>query len=177
MRRFVGVLTQPQTYRNLAYLLLGLPLGTLWFALLVTGVSVAVPMVVVALLGIPMLLGMWHITRSAANLERTAASTLLRCPLASAPITSPPGNVWVRLRSMSRDPYRWREAGYLALRFPIGIATFTVAVTAVGIPVAVVAWSWPLAPVALVLLVAGFHVVNAVADACARWATTSLRLS
>ena len=27
-RRFVGIVTEPQTYRNVVYLLLGLPLGT-----------------------------------------------------------------------------------------------------------------------------------------------------
>ena len=57
LRRFVGVVAEPQSYRNLAYLLLGLPLGTLWFTLIVTGVSVSISMLVVALLGIPMLLG------------------------------------------------------------------------------------------------------------------------
>ena len=48
-RRLFGVIVQPQSYRNVAYLLLGLPLGTMWFTVLVTGVAVGVSMLVVAL--------------------------------------------------------------------------------------------------------------------------------
>jgi hypothetical protein len=63
-RRFFGVVAQPQSYRNLAYLLLGLPLGTLWFSVLVTLASVSVSMLVVALLGIPLLIGTWYAVRA-----------------------------------------------------------------------------------------------------------------
>ena len=89
-------------------------------------------MLVVALLGIPMLLGTL-VRRSArfANVERGAANVLLGRHLARAPMASADrGNLWVRLRSMSSERDRWRELGYLMLRFPVGIATFTVAVTA-----------------------------------------------
>ena len=48
LRRFFGVVAQPDSYRNIAFLLLGLPLGTIWFSVLVTGASVAVSMIVVA---------------------------------------------------------------------------------------------------------------------------------
>ena len=64
LRRWFGVVTAARTYRNLAFLLLGLPLGTLWFTLVVTGVTVSASMIVVALIGIPMLLGMWYVTRA-----------------------------------------------------------------------------------------------------------------
>jgi len=69
--------SQPDSYRNIAYLLIGLPLGTIWFTVLVTGVSVALSMLVIALLGIPMLLGLWYVTRSLANVERRVANALL----------------------------------------------------------------------------------------------------
>ena len=41
-RRFFGVVRSSQTYRNIAYLLLGLPLGTAWFVALITAVSVGI---------------------------------------------------------------------------------------------------------------------------------------
>src|SRR3546814_15678788 len=47
------------------------------------------------------------------------------------------GNLWVRFKGMSRDRARWREFCYLMLRFPAGIATFTLAVTALTAPVIV----------------------------------------
>lgn len=45
--------------------------------------------------------------------------------------------MWVRLTSMSRKRARWRELGDLLLRFPVGVATVAVAVTAVATPAVV----------------------------------------
>jgi Putative sensor len=204
MRRIFGVVGQPQSYRNIGYLLLGLPLGTIWFTALVSGVSVGISMLVVALLGIPMLLGVWYLTRWFANVERSTANALLGQNLAYAAMDSPArGNVWTRLRSMTRDRDRWRELGYLLLRFPVGVATFTVAVTALATPfivayapfaaryggnhpfgnwsqssriedVASSSWSWFLVPLGAAMLIAAFHLVNAVAGACGRWTTGRL---
>jgi hypothetical protein len=205
LRRYFGVATRSQSYRNLCYLLLGLPLGTAWFTLLVTGVSVAFSMVVIALLGIPLLVGAWYVTRAFANVERAVANVLLGQHIAHAPMrTGVRGNLWVRLRSMTRQRDRWRELGYLMLRFPAGIATFVAAVTVLATPLLIAyapfaaryegdhpfgdwamssrmedvassaPWSWLLVPLGAVLLVGSLHVVNAVARACARWSTAWL---
>jgi hypothetical protein len=138
VHRFFGVVARPQSYRNIAYLLLGLPLGTLWFSVLVSVASVSVSMLVVALLGIPMLIGMWYAVRAFANVERAVASTLLDQHVDQAPMAAGvSGNLWARFKGMSSDRARWREFGYLMLRFPAGIATFTLAVTALSVPAAV----------------------------------------
>ena len=69
-------------------------------------------MIVVALLGIPLLLGMWYVIRACANVERVTANALLEQQIPIAPMMSPDtGNVWVRLRSMCRTVTggaRWR---------------------------------------------------------------------
>lgn len=203
LRRFFGVVAEPNSYRNLGYLLVGLPLGTIWFSVLVSGISVGVSMLVVALLGIPMLLGLWYVTRAFANVERRVANVLLDQDLPSAPFAAPErGNLWVRLRAMTRDRDRWRELGYLMLRFPAGIATATAAVTALTTPVMVAyapihiryddhpfgdwalstrmeevassSWSWLLVPLGLVMLFGSFHLLNAIARACGRWTTAWL---
>ena len=138
-RRFFGVVARPQSYRNLAYLMLGLPLGTLWFSVLVTVASVSVSMLVVALLGIPMIIGTWYAVRAFANVERAVAHTLLDEHIDQAPMAARvSGNLWVRFKTMGSDRVRWRELGYLLLRFPAGITTFTLAVTALTAPVMVV---------------------------------------
>jgi hypothetical protein len=206
MRRIFGVVTRPQSYRNIGYLLLGLPLGTIWFGVLVSGLSVAVSMVVVALIGVPMLWGMWYLTRWCANVERTTANVLLGTRLAAAPIpTTTRGNVWVRLRAMTSERDRWRELGYLLARFPVGIATFTAAVTALATPflvafapfsaryggdhpfghwsqsarmedVAGSPWAWFLVPLGAAMLIIAFHLINALARVCARRATAWLAI-
>lgn len=201
--RFFGVVIDPDSYRNIAYLLLGLPLGILWFTVLVTGVSVSASMLIVALTGIPMLVGMWYLARLFANVERFVANTLLHEHLAYAPITSPHrGNLWVRLRAMSQEQDRWHEVAFLTLRFPVGITTFTAATTALSAPLLVVwapfnarlvdhpfgdwalsarmedvassPWSWFLVPLGLLLLVVAFHLLNRLARACARWTRSSV---
>jgi hypothetical protein len=105
---------------------------------------------------------------------------------------------------MSADRTRRRELGYLVLRFPVGVATSVLAVTALAVPVVVASapfaarrgverpfgdwagsgriediassspWSWLLVPLGLVLLIGSFHLMNAVARACARWAAAWL---
>jgi Putative sensor len=200
VRRFFSVVAQPQSYRNLGYLLLGLPLGTIWFSVLISAVSVGLSMLVVALLGIPLLLGTWYVIRAFANVERGTATALLGIRLAPAPMEAPHrGNLWVRLRSMSGDRDRWRELAYLVLRLPVGIATFTIAVTAVATPFLVASapftarygndhpfgewsqssrvediatsspWSWFLVPLGLAMLFVSFHLMNLLARACGRW--------
>ena len=202
-RRVVDVVARPQSYRNIAYLLLGLPLGTAWFAVLVTAVSTSVSLLVVALLGIPLLLATWYAVRAFADIERFVAGVLLGEHLPAAPLPSGHrGNLWVRLKAMSAERDRWRELGFLALRFPAGVATFTVAVTAMTVPFVVAyapiearrvdepfgnwfwsgeleraagsGWGWLLVPVGAGLLLAGFHLVNGVARLCGRWAAAWL---
>jgi len=203
-RHIVGVVADPQSYRNLGYLLLGLPIGTLWFTVLVTALSVGFSMIVVALLGIPMLLGTWYLTRWFANAERLTANVLLGQQLAAAPMAAPAhGNPWSQLRSMSAEHDRRRELGFLMLRFPAGIATFTAAVTALAVPVVVAMapftaryggeqpfgewshsarieaaasspWAWFLVPLGAVLLIGSFHLLNVLARACGRWTSAWL---
>ena len=204
LRRFFGVVVDPQSYRSIGYLLLGLLLGTVWFAVLVSGLAVGLSLLVVALLGIPILLGLWYVTRLFANVERSTANVLLAQHLAHQPVAAADrGNLWVRLRAMTRDPARWRELAYLMVRFPVGIATFTIAVTALAMPalvayapvaarsgeaepfgdwtlsprmqdVASSPWAWLLVPLGALMLIGSFHLLNALAKGCGRWAAAWL---
>lgn len=205
--RFFGVVTRPDSYRSIAYLLLGLPLGTIWFTAIVTGVSVAAGLVVVALVGIPLLLGLWYVTRAFGNVERAVANALLGQDLPFAPLAatgpSARGNPWARLRAMSAERDRRREAAYLLLRFPAGVASFTVATTALFAPLALAwapvnarisdhpfgdwalsarmedaatsSWSWLLIPAGALLFIGAFHLLHALARASARWNDAWLR--
>jgi hypothetical protein len=103
-RRVFDVIVQPQSYRNVAYLLLGLPLGIGWFTVLVAAAVVATSMLVVALVGIPLLVAFWYLTRVIANIERRIADALLGQQLSTVPINLPSGNLWTRLRALSAGP-------------------------------------------------------------------------
>jgi len=80
---FFSVIANPRSYLNILYLPLGLPLGTLSFTVLVTGFSVGLSMLVVALLGIPILIGFWYVVRGLMSLERGVAIGLLDEDIAS----------------------------------------------------------------------------------------------
>ena len=135
LHRFVGVVARAQSYRNIAYLLLGLALGTLWFSVLITVIATSAGLLVLALLGIPMLWATWYVVRAFANVERSITNALLHQTIPIAPIASGQrGNVWVRLKAMCREPARWCELWFLLLRLPAGIATFTAAVTLLATP-------------------------------------------
>ena len=204
MRRCFGVVTEAQSYRNIGYLLLGLVLASAWLTLLVTALSVSLSLVVVALLGIPLLVGTWHAVRAAANIERGLANVLLGQQLPPAPIAARHrGNVWVRLVAMSRERSRWRELAFLIVRIPVGIATFAIAVVALAVPCAVIwaptearrvddfgnwsastelhdllrsPWSWGLIPLGIGALVISFHLLNGLAARCGRWAAGWLEI-
>lgn len=199
-RRVFGVAVEPRTYRHIAYLLLGFVLATVWFTVLVSLLSVSVSLLIVALLGLPLLLGTWYVVRAFANVERAVANALLDQRIALAPMASGcRGNLWVRLKAMTRERNRWRELGFLLLRIPVGVATFTAAVVALTVPVVVAwapvqarrveepfgdwfwsselqdavagsPWSWLLVPAGLGLLLAALHLLSSMASACGRWA-------
>ena len=61
--------TEQRTYRVLLYLLLGLPLGILYFTIVVTGLSLGIGLIV-TLLGIPVLVITLLVVRGLAELER-----------------------------------------------------------------------------------------------------------
>ena len=204
IRRFFGVVGQAQSCRNIGYLMFGLVLATAWFTLLVTALSVSLSMVVVALLGIPLLLGTWYAVRAFANVERGVANVMLGTNLRRVPMASKQrGNLWARLVGMSRDRTRWRELAYLFVRIPVGIATFVIAVVALTVPLALVwapieahrvddfgnwsgsselhdaassPWAWGLIPLGLGLLVVSIHLLNGLARRCGRWTARQLEV-
>jgi hypothetical protein len=203
MQRLFGVVAHAQSYRNIGYLLLALALATVWSAVLVSALSVSLSMLVVALLGIPLLLGTWYLVRAFANAERVLANVLLGQHLRPAPMASTHrGNLWVRLVAMSRERSRWRELAYLFVRIPVGLFTFTITVVALAVPLAIIwapihadrvddfgdwswsselhdiasssPWSWGLVPLGLGMLVVSIHLLNGLAARCGRWSAAWL---
>ena len=194
---FFGVIAKAQSYLNIVYLLLGLPLGTLYFTLLVTGFSVGVSLIVIALLGIPLLIGLWYVVRGVMVFERGLASTLLDVDMGPIPpLPSVDGGLWTRFKAFMSDGPTWRGIQFLLLRFPAGVATFTISVTAISVSVGLAfapvymwtsddvtwgpwtfdpfPWSFALVPIGILLVFVSLHAMNALAAACGRWAKWSL---
>jgi len=179
------------------YLLLGLPLGTLYFTVVVTGFSLGIGLMVLALIGIPILIGLWYVVHAFMRLERAMAVDMVSVDVPPIdPLPDWPGGLWRHFKhSMGHVP-TWKGIAYLLLRFPVGIATFTVAVTLVSTSLAMTFapvymwtsddltwgswsfdpfwWSFLLVPVGIVLVFVSLHVMNALATVSARWTRRSI---
>jgi hypothetical protein len=107
----------------------GLPLGIAYFTWFVTGLSLGLGLVI-TLIGIPILTLVLASVRPLLAAERKLANGLLGTEIADAPL-SPDGDGWLgRLKAYWTDGATWRGMAYLLARFPFGMLTFTVAVTA-----------------------------------------------
>jgi hypothetical protein len=127
--RFAGVVARPQTWRNLAYLLLAFPTGLVYFVVLVVGISsgVALAIVVVGLGILIVTLAAW---RAMAAVERGLARRLLRVDILD-PADRRGLPRLERVTRWLRDPVTWKSLVFVALKFPLGVLTFAL-VTAVG---------------------------------------------
>jgi hypothetical protein len=119
-------------WTSLTHHLLGLPLGTAYFIWLVTGLSTGIGLVI-TIVGIPLLTLVLAATRPLLMFERGLANALLGTELPPVAV-APQADGWFRrLKAYWTDGTTWRGVGYLLARFPIGIATFVIAVTAYSV--------------------------------------------
>lgn len=190
MTQFFGVVARPQTWLNLAYLWLALPLGLFYFVFLTVGLSLGLGLVVIWI-GLPILLvvvGAWWLFGA---FERLQARHLLGVPVSPSVQTwELHEGVWARLKGHFAEGATWRELVFLLAKLPLGIACFALAVTALtstiwllALPIfwyfgtpAAADWVPPLWA-ALGGVVAGvlasfvwLHVLNAAAWVCGFWA-------
>jgi signal transduction histidine kinase len=137
----------PRTYGRILYLLLALPLGIVEFTFLVTAISLGVGLTV-TLVGIPILIATMVAWRWLAGLERRLIGTLTGTVIASPYRGIPEGaSWWTRLRARLADPATWKDLVFLLLQLPLGIVSFTVAATVLGIGLGGLtapAWYWAL---------------------------------
>jgi hypothetical protein len=194
---FFGVIAQPRSYLNLLYLLLGLPLGTLYFTVLVTGFSLGISLMLLALVGIPILIGLWYIVHAFMELERAMAVGMVGVSIAPVtPLPAWPGGLWRQFKAFMGHRPTWKGIGYLLLRFPAGIATFTIAVTLVSVSLGMTFapvymwtsddvtwgsttfdpfwWSFLLVPIGAMSVFVSLHLMNAIATVCAQWTGCSV---
>lgn len=192
MNSFFSPLARSSTYRRFSYLLLGLPLGVLYFTLIVTGISLAGGLLVIWV-GVPILIGTVLGWRALGRFERNLAIGMLDARVAPLP-ASPRGGSWSeRFRALFGDSYTWRSLSWLMLRFPLGIIGFVAAIVAIAVPLALIAaplvllvpdlWGanwlvdtelgfvfWLAALLGVVLLAGGAHVINGLGTLHARLA-------
>jgi len=116
------------TWFAVLHLLTNMPLGILYFAVLVTSAALGTGLLI-TLIGIPLLIGTGWIVRTMGNIERARMNGFLGTTLQDPYRPATPEAGWIaRLFAIGKDPATWRDFLFLMLRMPIGIFTFTVTV-------------------------------------------------
>jgi hypothetical protein len=132
--RLFGPIIQPQTYYNLAYLLLAFPVGTAYFILIVTGLSLGAGLAI-TLIGVPVLLATLVAVRACAAFERSLTNALLGASVPPIPIMpAAVSGILPRVKALITSRRTWKDLCYLLLEFPIGILTFTFALVLITVP-------------------------------------------
>lgn len=127
---FFDVITKPQTWRNVGYLLLTFPLGIFYFVFLVTGLSVGFGLFI-TLLGAPILVGVLAAAYGMGEFERTTTNLLLDQDTPPARRLEIPGGLWPKVKALVGSSETWKRVWYLFTEFFFGIFSFVlVTVTA-----------------------------------------------
>ena len=147
------------------FLLSSLPLGMLWFVVLVTLTLVGLALTIVWV-GLPLLALALVVCVLGADTERRRLGLLLAAGFPS-PYRPPTGGpILARLRSLATDPALWRGLLYLLLLLPVGLLEFVVVfVLAFSMALATFPlWLWTL-PKGQGILWSGVFVADTVPEA------------
>ncbi len=133
IERLIRPIFDVRTYGRIAYMLIALPLGVVEFSVLVTAISFGVG-TAITLIGIPVLIGTVWAWRWIAELERGLIARLVGIQIPSPYRPDPaPEHWWSRIASRLSDPATWKDLAFLLLQLPLGILSFTVTVSVLGI--------------------------------------------
>lgn len=128
LRSFLTAPVRPQTYLNLAYLVLAFPLGLVYFVCVTVGLSMGVATTIV-LVGIPVLGAVVAGGLVAAGFERRLTSWMLDVDVPMR--TALPGEGWWgTLRGLATEPGTYAPLLYLPLKFAVGTAAFVIVMNA-----------------------------------------------
>jgi hypothetical protein len=117
-------------WRRVAFMLLTLPLGVLYFGILVAGLASAVGGAFI--IGIPLFVGLMFLWRALARFERRLLRRMLDVGIEN-PYRAPVSATRLgRIRDRASDPATWKDLAYLLLLLPMGLVSFTVVVCLAG---------------------------------------------
>jgi signal transduction histidine kinase len=138
---FQGML-RPRTYVSALFIATRLPLGVLYFAVLLAGLAGGLSGALVVV-GIPAIVVTFVIAQGFAAFERQLARWWLGVDIAPQSLPRPPGrSLLARVRDHLANAVTWKSILYLVLQFPVGLVAFLLEV--LGLSVALAAILTPL---------------------------------
>ncbi|MFJ8160512.1 sensor histidine kinase [Streptomyces sp. NPDC096136] len=107
-----------RTWRELLYLVVGLPLSTVYFGLAIAGLSAGAGLLV-TFVGVPVLAGVLAMCRGFGLVERARVRGLLRVPVgAPAPVRAGRPGVPAAMGALLKSGSAWRHVLYSLVHFP-----------------------------------------------------------
>lgn len=114
-------------WREFGYLMLGLPLSTLYFSLALTGVTLGAGLLV-TFLGVPVLAGVLVMCRGFGRLERARVRGMLRHDIAEPePIRAKKAGAFAGMGALLKSGSAWRHVLYSLIHFPWAVFGFVLA--------------------------------------------------
>ena len=133
--RFTHVMFEGRSYLNLIYLLLMLPLGIIYFTLVVTGISLSLSLLII-LIGIFIGFIFILLMRGISGIHLAYASALLGFELPPKQEKSPTQTTFFeKMKEVFTDAKTYTGLVYMFIELPLGIIYFTFVVTFLSISV------------------------------------------
>ena len=137
--RFFGVIADPAAWGALFYMLLALVTGTVYFTVVVTGLSLSLGLMIL-IVGIPVALLFIGTVRAISLAEGRLVEGLLGVRMPRRPrLVGSSGNLMDRIGSWLGDYRTWTTMLYMILQLPLGVAYFTIVVTGLAVSLAAIA--------------------------------------
>lgn len=139
--RFFGVVIDPSAWGAMFYMLLAVVTGSLYFTIVVAGLSLSLSLLVL-IIGIPLALLFIGVVRAVSLAEGRMVEGLLgvRMPRRPRTIGIAGGTLWDRLKGWFADYRTWTTMLYMLLMLPLGVTYFSLVVTAIATSLALVVW-------------------------------------
>jgi uncharacterized membrane protein len=153
--RFFAVYSDPRAYLSIAYMLLALATGILYFTFAVTGSALTAGFAIL-IIGVPFFLLFIGSARVLALAEGRLVESMLGVRMPRRPVhPGPPVNLWTRIVDMVKDPRTWGTLLYLFAMLPLGLFYFTFVVVGIAVSLALVA-----GPIVVLLHLAGLITID-----------------
>jgi Putative sensor len=128
---FFGVYRDSRTWSSLAYLLLSLGTGILYFTWAITGLSLSIGLIPIVI-GLPLLAFFLSSFRALVAFDACMAQATLGIPMGRLALLPTGKTLMTRLGNLFREGRTWTSCAYLILQMPLGILYFTVAITCIS---------------------------------------------
>jgi signal transduction histidine kinase len=135
---------QPRTWTATVYLLASMAVGTFWFVVLATGLTLGFGTLIIWVGVLVLAATMWA-WRGGAWLERRWVGLTLGVPIADPYQPPPQASPLRRSWAAAKDPATWKDLAYLVLLFPLGTLWFVITTALWGFALGLLTaplWYW-----------------------------------